>query len=180
MNMNVIYCQLRRRCRRDGDRSAMGRRSSAVRFAQARVPTRYEAAATCSPHSPEVYHPMLIAFLMLLGATLPALVQPPAGSQRPAPPPNNPRQAAAGVCTFDRGDTKIYLNGKLAVSRSNIAYTTDDATAPGRLGLVNDIYDAVNDVIVATEPSTMPRRYRNCVGTLGEIRILNHLQERIR
>jgi hypothetical protein len=77
------------------------------------------------------------------------------------------------VCVFDRGTATISLDGKQVAQATGIACTTDDATAAGRLGAVNDIYDAVSDVIAPGTPSAAPRKYKNYVGTLRAVTVDN-------
>lgn len=81
-------------------------------------------------------------------------------------------------CVYDKGDAKIYVNGTLAASRAKIAHQVDDTTAAGRLGCVNNPYEAIGDVIARGEPAgtgiaaKMPR-YRNYAGTLQDVRVYN-------
>lgn len=39
------------------------------------------------------------------------------------------------ACVFDRGDARIYVDGKLVKQQSGIVHRTDDKTAPGTLGV---------------------------------------------
>jgi len=84
-----------------------------------------------------------------------------------------PGKESRVVCVFDHGTARISIDGTLKASGSGIRFTTDDATAPGRLGSVNELYDAVGDVITQGTSVGTPRRYRNYVGTLKNVRIEN-------
>lgn len=83
------------------------------------------------------------------------------------------------VCTFEKGVAKIYANGKLLKTESGITQDTRDATAPGRLGSVGEVFEAVGDVIVRAEPAnnvppaTRGRKTRNYAGTVRDVRIHN-------
>lgn len=82
------------------------------------------------------------------------------------------------ACVFNKGTASIFINGKLAKSETGIRYTTDDATAPGRLGNVSELFDAVGDVIMPTGPKrkTEPkgqRKYKAFSGTLRDVRVYN-------
>ena len=82
------------------------------------------------------------------------------------------------TCVFDRGTAKLFVDGVLKKRESGIRFTTQDATAAGRLGSVNSEYEAVDDVIAASGAAQdgitgkIPR-CRNYVGTLRDIRIHN-------
>lgn len=76
-------------------------------------------------------------------------------------------------CAFDRGTATVFLDGKQAAQTRGVSFTTDDPTAAGRLGAVNDVYDAVSDVIAPGTPTTAPRKYKNYVGALAEVKIYN-------
>ncbi|NQU43307.1 family 16 glycosylhydrolase [bacterium] len=83
------------------------------------------------------------------------------------------------TCVFDRGEARIYGDGKLLKTQRGIEKTTDDATAPGRMGSVGEIYQVVGDVIARTETFESPEETagaaitRKYTGTLREIRIHN-------
>lgn len=82
------------------------------------------------------------------------------------------------TCVFDHGTAKIFIDGVLKETRTGIEFTTQDKTAPGRLGSVNSAYDAVGDVIAQTgsaEDGITGRipRCRNYVGTLRDVHIHN-------
>jgi beta-glucanase (GH16 family) len=81
------------------------------------------------------------------------------------------------TCVFDRGTARVYVDGRLAATRSGISQGTSDTTEPGRLGTVNDAYLAVGDVIVANDkpaaPPTSGKKLDRFSGVLRDVRVYN-------
>ena len=82
------------------------------------------------------------------------------------------------ACVFDKGTARVYVNGELKKTESGIPFTVKDATAAGRLGAVNNLYEAVGDVIVHNEDADVAsarsfKKYHNFVGELRDVRIHN-------
>ena len=82
------------------------------------------------------------------------------------------------ACVFNRGTAEIYIDGALVKTESGIPFTTDDATAPGRLGNVTELFDAVGDVIVPAQPkpgtkSAGLRKHLAFSGGLRDVRVYN-------
>ncbi|MFO1448384.1 MAG: LamG-like jellyroll fold domain-containing protein [Opitutaceae bacterium] len=101
------------------------------------------------------------------------------GSQETHHDVHVPKAYRAGVttrvtCVFDRGTALIYLDGALRQRVEGIAFSTQDTTAPGRLGANSGRYDAVGDVtLTADAPPPAARQSQNYVGALGEVRVYN-------
>ncbi|NQU41966.1 hypothetical protein HQ520_01680, partial [bacterium] len=83
------------------------------------------------------------------------------------------------TCLFDRGEARIYADGKLLKTQDGIMQKTDDTTAAGRLGSTGETYQAVAGVIStdesskAAEETSRAARTQNFVGTLREVRVYN-------
>jgi hypothetical protein len=64
----------------------------------------------------------------------------------------------------------------LLKSVSGIPQNTKDATAAGRLGTVDQNFDAVGDVLMANERKTAePEKLQNFKGELSNVKIYNKL-----
>ena len=77
-------------------------------------------------------------------------------------------------CIFSLGIASVYSNGKLLKTETGISQNTKDATAAGRLGTVNENFDAVGAVVMENEKKkSEPVKTRNFRGTLQHIKIYN-------
>jgi len=84
------------------------------------------------------------------------------------------------ACVYDQGTVRIYIDGALKKEESGITFTTLDTTAPGRMGRVDDIYDAVEGVLAphdAVAPTTTRaaklKKFESFVGSLQDVRVYN-------
>lgn len=78
------------------------------------------------------------------------------------------------ACVFDHGKAMIYINGTLRSEDQTAPYACNDKTAPGRLGSVNDLFDAVSDVIVLNETAAKSRKGLPLYsGELRDVRVYN-------
>jgi len=79
-------------------------------------------------------------------------------------------------CVFVTGTAWIYANGKLLRKESGIVQTTKDATAAGRLGTVDQNFEAVGDVVMENDKKTAePTKMQNFKGTLQFVKLYNRV-----
>lgn len=81
------------------------------------------------------------------------------------------------TCVYDRGTVRIYIDGRLALTREGIPHSTKDSTEPGRIGSVNDSYLAVGDVIVANDKASAHpkggKKLSKYTGWLRDVQVYN-------
>ena len=79
-------------------------------------------------------------------------------------------------CEFALGKAMVYANGKLLKTVAGIPQNTKDATAAGRLGTVNQNFDAVGDVVMVNENKTADwEKLQNFKGELSNVKMYNKL-----
>ncbi len=77
-------------------------------------------------------------------------------------------------CVFAGGTASIFANGKLLKRETGITQNTKDATAAGRLGTVDQNFDAVGDVVMENDRKAIePTKLKNFKGTLQNVRMYN-------
>ncbi len=80
------------------------------------------------------------------------------------------------ACVFDHGKALIYINGILKAEEEVAPYACNDKTAPGRMGAVTDLFDAVSDVIVLNENAAKSKKgLPKYVGELRDVRVYNRV-----
>jgi hypothetical protein len=85
-------------------------------------------------------------------------------------------QAVDVSCVFVNGTALIYANGKLIKKESGISQNTKDATAPGRLGTVNQKFNTVGDVVLESDKKNIgPSKFTNFRGTLQNVKMYNRV-----
>ncbi len=82
-------------------------------------------------------------------------------------------KAADIRCIFVSGTAFIYVDGKLLNTATGITQNTKDDTAAGRLGTVDQNFDAVGAVVMANENKTIDQQWHNFKGTLQFVKIYN-------
>jgi len=79
-------------------------------------------------------------------------------------------------CVFVNGTALIYANNKLLKQESGITQNTKDKTAAGRLGTVDQNFEAVGDVVMeSAKKSVDPSRFQNFKGSLQFVKMYNRL-----
>lgn len=73
---------------------------------------------------------------------------------------------------YQKGIALIYLNGQLITKEDGIQEDTKDATAAGRLGTTNQVFDAVGDVMARTNTNYVNTGKR-FIGEIGKLKIYN-------
>jgi hypothetical protein len=92
-----------------------------------------------------------------------------------------PNAYKAGVpvdisCVFVNGSALIYANGKLLKNDTGIIQNTKDATAAGRLGTVDQNFEAVGDVVMQNDKnSAASSKLKNFKGTLQYVKMYNRV-----
>lgn len=80
------------------------------------------------------------------------------------------------ACVFDHGKALIYINGALKAEEQVTPYACNDRTSPGRMGAVNDLFDAISDVIVLNEKAAKSKKgLPKYVGELRDVRVYNRV-----
>jgi hypothetical protein len=75
------------------------------------------------------------------------------------------------ACVFDRGTVSIYVDGRRVARETGLPLEITDETAPGRVGNVSEVYEAVGEVIMATGPKPPRRKFQSFTGTLRNIAV---------
>jgi len=79
-------------------------------------------------------------------------------------------------CVFVNGTAMIYADGKLLKKDTSITQNTKDDTAAGRLGTVDQNFEAVGDVVMANDRKTIqPTKLKNFKGTLQNVKMYNRI-----